>query len=424
MAAAPSGVKYMLYGSWTGIRGPFAPVVGSIGVTVLPTSSVAYSVRMSHDGTTCCSSRPAGNRPTTAKVAGSISQTSPLLCGTYTMGFAARAASLSIPTPVAAYTLPGSVTGGIPGSPSTACGTAEPVTGATVRPFGVGAMDMLGSGDERSDGWEEVALGPQPARSTRTAPTPAIQGVSFSTVPPAARCHRAPSVRRPAGRAGPPIPPVGSGHREREGAQPARGVRRQVQLAGTRPEGVGAVARVPGAVLAVAGVSGVDRVGHGVVEEQLGGEHGRSVHVDLDVQVRDPGRVPAGVDGRELDDAVWAGELRTAQGSSRVGGPRLRLAVLVVPVRLPAVARAGAGEARVDAARVGLPQVDHRARDGRAPGSAHDPERQVQPDTGLAVPHVAADGVRVEPGGPGDGGGRERARTRDPQQIRRGHRPG
>jgi hypothetical protein len=41
MAAAPSGVKYMLYGSSTGIRAECSPVTGSIGVMVLPMSSVA-----------------------------------------------------------------------------------------------------------------------------------------------------------------------------------------------------------------------------------------------------------------------------------------------------------------------------------------------------------------------------------------------
>ncbi len=37
---------------------------------------------MSHEGTTCCTSWPAGNFRTTWKVVGSISHTSPLLCGT------------------------------------------------------------------------------------------------------------------------------------------------------------------------------------------------------------------------------------------------------------------------------------------------------------------------------------------------------
>ena len=82
MAAVPSGVKYMLYGSATGIRAPGSPVRGSIGVMVFPTSSVAYRVCMSQEGTTCWTSVPAGNLPTTWKVAGSITHTSPLLCGT------------------------------------------------------------------------------------------------------------------------------------------------------------------------------------------------------------------------------------------------------------------------------------------------------------------------------------------------------
>src|SRR4029450_4311450 len=57
MADLPSGEKYMLYGSSTGIALPALPVRGSIGVR-LPTFVFSallatHSVRMSHDGTTC-----------------------------------------------------------------------------------------------------------------------------------------------------------------------------------------------------------------------------------------------------------------------------------------------------------------------------------------------------------------------------------
>src|SRR5437763_8387627 len=83
IAYVPSGVKYMLYGSITGIGAPGRPVFGSNGSRWLPTSSVAYSVCMSYDGTTCWSSRPAGYFAITANVLGSITQTSPdPLCGT------------------------------------------------------------------------------------------------------------------------------------------------------------------------------------------------------------------------------------------------------------------------------------------------------------------------------------------------------
>ena len=58
IADRPSGVKYRLYGSVTGIGCPGGPVRGSNGVSWLPVSSLAYSVFMSHDGTTCCSSPP------------------------------------------------------------------------------------------------------------------------------------------------------------------------------------------------------------------------------------------------------------------------------------------------------------------------------------------------------------------------------
>ncbi len=68
IAYLPSGVKYMLYGSATGIVSPGCPVIGSMRRITLPTSSVAYSAVMSCDGTTCCTSVPTGNLSTTWKV--------------------------------------------------------------------------------------------------------------------------------------------------------------------------------------------------------------------------------------------------------------------------------------------------------------------------------------------------------------------
>src|SRR5437879_247156 len=54
-----AAVKYMLYGSSTGIVGPLGlPVMGSIGVRLLDRSLVTYSVVRSHDGTTCWGSLP------------------------------------------------------------------------------------------------------------------------------------------------------------------------------------------------------------------------------------------------------------------------------------------------------------------------------------------------------------------------------
>src|SRR5919202_5725362 len=96
---------------------------------------------MAHEGTTCSTSRPAANFFTTWKVAGSISQTSPLLCGTYTIGLAARVVAVSIPGPVAAYTSAASVTGGMPGSPSTAAGGRVPDGGGAPR-AGAALPDM------------------------------------------------------------------------------------------------------------------------------------------------------------------------------------------------------------------------------------------------------------------------------------------
>src|SRR4051794_7739756 len=58
IAYLPSGVKYMLYGSATGIVRPNFPVLGLIVVTLLPSSFSTYKVFRSHDGTTCCGSAP------------------------------------------------------------------------------------------------------------------------------------------------------------------------------------------------------------------------------------------------------------------------------------------------------------------------------------------------------------------------------
>ena len=76
IADFPSGEKYMLYGSSTGIACPGLPVFGSIGVKlplVLRSALLAtHSVRKSHDGTTCCGLSPTLNRSTTFMVAGSM----------------------------------------------------------------------------------------------------------------------------------------------------------------------------------------------------------------------------------------------------------------------------------------------------------------------------------------------------------------
>ena len=87
IADLPSGVKYMLYGSSTGIALPALPVAGSTGVRlpdfVFSALFATQSVRMSHDGTTCCGLSPTPNLPTTVSVAGSMTQTScDWMCGT------------------------------------------------------------------------------------------------------------------------------------------------------------------------------------------------------------------------------------------------------------------------------------------------------------------------------------------------------
>ena len=75
IAYFPSGVKYMLYGSVTGIGVPGVPVRASIGVSESPRSFVTYSVFKSHDGTTCWGSLPTAKWFTIAPVLGSISST-------------------------------------------------------------------------------------------------------------------------------------------------------------------------------------------------------------------------------------------------------------------------------------------------------------------------------------------------------------
>src|SRR5882757_7615503 len=105
---------------------------------------------MSHDGTTCCTSIPAGYLPTTSKVFGSITQTSPdLVCGTYTSGLAALVTSLSMFAAASEYTLCGSVTGGMPGSGSATGAAAAGGPGGAELPgaaAGAGGAGAAGSG--------------------------------------------------------------------------------------------------------------------------------------------------------------------------------------------------------------------------------------------------------------------------------------
>ncbi len=75
IAKRPSGVKYMLYGSSTGIGFPGLPVCGSIGVTLFPTSFSTYRVFRSYEGVTCCGRLPTAKCSTTLRVAGSITST-------------------------------------------------------------------------------------------------------------------------------------------------------------------------------------------------------------------------------------------------------------------------------------------------------------------------------------------------------------
>src|SRR6188474_433082 len=92
----------MLYGSSTGTAVPNSPVTGSIGVklpSVRPSALlVTQSLVMSHDGTTCCGSRPTATVRMILKVAGSITVTLALrLLGTYTNGLWFLTVALVLP---------------------------------------------------------------------------------------------------------------------------------------------------------------------------------------------------------------------------------------------------------------------------------------------------------------------------------------
>src|SRR5450759_2959468 len=79
IADLPSGVKYMLYGSGTGIDSPGRPVFGSMGVRLpdgWPSALfVTQRVCRSYEGTTCCGFAPTGKVSMTLSVAGSMTET-------------------------------------------------------------------------------------------------------------------------------------------------------------------------------------------------------------------------------------------------------------------------------------------------------------------------------------------------------------
>lgn len=85
IAYLPLGVKYRLYGSCTSTVLPALPVLGSMGVRVLPRSLLTQSVFMSQEGTTCWGWAPTLIVSMTSYVFGSITETVlELVLGTYT----------------------------------------------------------------------------------------------------------------------------------------------------------------------------------------------------------------------------------------------------------------------------------------------------------------------------------------------------
>src|SRR4051812_26105719 len=101
MIDLPSGEGETLYGVSTAVALPGLPVRGSIGVRLpseRPSALLAtHSVRMSHDGTTCCGLMPTLNLSTTLSVAGSITYTSfDVRFGTYTRARSPATAGLSL----------------------------------------------------------------------------------------------------------------------------------------------------------------------------------------------------------------------------------------------------------------------------------------------------------------------------------------
>src|SRR5882757_456145 len=75
IAYLPLGVKYRLYGSCTSTGLPAFPVLGSIGVRVLPRSLLTHNVFKSQEGTTCWGWVPTGMVSMTRYVFGSITET-------------------------------------------------------------------------------------------------------------------------------------------------------------------------------------------------------------------------------------------------------------------------------------------------------------------------------------------------------------
>ena len=117
-----------------------------------------------------------------------------------------------------------------------------------------------------------------------------------------------------------------------------------------------------------------DTVGHRVVEVELGRQHGLAIEVDLRVDVHRAALVVAGVDRREAGDAIGVGHLRAAQE----------------PLALAGV------EARVDAARVAVPDVDHRVGDRLAAVGVAHAQRESERRAVAILADVGADPVRVE----------------------------
>src|SRR5437660_1231701 len=204
---------------------------------------------------------------------------------------------------------------------------------------------------------------------------------------------------------------------EVDGGDVAVAALRRREQVGPGEDPVGGVGRVLAGVGGV-GPGGVHGPGHGLVEEQLGGDHLAVADVDLDVDVDGPPPVPAGVDRHELGDAVGAGELRSPQVALGVGRGAAAPTSAGAATRPVGAGRLGL-EPGVDPGGVAVPDVDDGVGPGRAVGEVPHPDGQRQRRALAVLTDVAADLLDVDVVGPLGELRHHGART-GPVQPRRG----
>src|ERR671922_1771232 len=113
------------------------------------------------------------------------------------------------------------------------------------------------------------------------------------------------------------------------------------------------------------------------------------MHLGVDVD-RAP-HIPARVDRLELHDPLGVRDLCAAKVCVPVGGPAALCAGCAAPRR-----PRGSLEARVDAERVAMPDVDDRVLDWLAGALSTNSQREPQRSAGTTFTDVAADRVDVD----------------------------